>query len=294
MENKLRCGQFDSVAERNYLNNRYFDIFMSKYTIGNATEEENNFILRKFWSDGAVASFKLKTNEEVAVVGFSKFELNGLYNYLDAPTKARPMSAHDGGLFPKEFLNVGSDIILGYARYSKKPIRAAVGHIVDKIIALEKSFKRNLKALSIPFAAGATSENKFKLDAFFKKLDSDDDRLVFEFSDGIEKPFILLNGVQYNIDKFYAQIQAYNSEILTYLGINNLGSSEKKEHLITGEIDVNNQIIANEGDNVKNNISNFLQRTNAAFGTAFYLIENGKTEQEEGGDENDEADADIS
>lgn len=266
----------DSDDEYYDLVNHYYDLFMSIYSIEGLTSQENDFILRKFWADGRVSSFRL--NSPIPLIGFAKFEANGQYNYLDYPIKARPTSTRDTrGLFPKKYLEVGKDIIIGYARYNKKPVSEHVTHIIKKMIALEKAFKRNSKALSIPIAAGATQQNKTKLDEFFNKLDGDTDKLVFDFNDGMEKPYLLWSGIPYYLDKFYAQIKAYDCEILTYFGINNLGSSEKKEHLITGEIDVNNDIITTEDDNFARNIKRFLDETNVAFGTNYRLKKNRNT-----------------
>lgn len=220
---------FDSGAERTNLKNYYYDIFMSRYEIENADYQESNFILRKFWADGCLSAFKLKNTDAIGgKVAFAKFNTSGEYNHMNFPIKATPISDNANGNFPTEPLIVDEKIVIGYARHNQKPIKTYIDNIIDKMVDIEKAISRNIYAVSIPVCAGSNSTNMEKMNTFFNRLNGDTKKLVFEFTDDMEKPYLLWDNVPYNIDRLYNQLKAYDSDILTYLGINNLGGSEKK------------------------------------------------------------------
>ena len=56
------------------------------------------------------------------------------------------------------------------------------------------------------------------------------------------------------------KLESLENEVLTYLGVNNLGTSEKKEHLITAEVNSNNELISQSGENFLSMMEDFCER----------------------------------
>ena len=54
--------------------------------------------------------------------------------------------------------------------------------------------------------------------------------------------------------------QCYENELKEYLGINNLGINEKKEHLVTSEVEVNNESIESHGECFLDCLKEFCER----------------------------------
>ena len=91
-----------------------------------------------------------------------------------------------------------------------------------------------------------------------EKLNADDDFLFLQDDDN--KIQVLLTGAPYITDKLYNYKQSLENEVLTYLGVNNLGTSEKKEHLITAEVNSNNELISQSGENFLSMMEDFCER----------------------------------
>ena len=87
-------------------------------------------------------------------------------------------------------------------------------------------------------------------------------------------PHALISGAPYILDKLYNYKQAYMNEALTFLGVNNLGNIEKKERLVTSEVDHNNELIQSNSDNFKRPIEELLKRANDVLGFSLSLIDN--------------------
>ena len=63
--------------------------------------------------------------------------------------------------------------------------------------------------------------------------------------------------------------------------MNNLGNVEKKERLITSEVDHNNELIESNSDNFKRPIEEFLDRANDVLGFNFTLKDNSPKPKEQ-------------
>ena len=76
----------------------------------------------------------------------------------------------------------------------------------------------------------------------------------------------IVSGANYNCDKLYNLKQCYENEIKEYLGINNLGINEKKEHLIGDEINVNQEIVESHGECFLDCLKEFCERIKDVLG----------------------------
>lgn len=275
MNKQVKKNKIFNYAKRSaiydFYMNYFYDMFLTLYEVKGFNYQQNNFLLRKMWGVGKIASFDTVNVDGVdAEVGLSVFTDNEK-NYLDFPSTVYLENNRGVPFIPTESLQVDKDVVIGYARHNQKSVRDTVEFIVSKICDVEMCLRKNLEANSTPWLIACDVASEKTADAFIEKLESDDDVLVFKFKEG-EKPYGLVSGAPYIIDKLYNQKNAYINEILTFFGVNNLGTSEKKEHLITSEIDVNNEFISLSGDNFGENLQGFIERTNKVFNTKYKVI----------------------
>lgn len=154
---------------------------------------------------------------------------------------------------------------------NKKAISTIVDYYVAKITDVEMVIRKNLKAQKMPWLIATSTGNENKVNQFYNSLNNDEDVLFFEFDDGEKEPKALVSGAPYILDKLYDYKQALENELLTFLGFNNLGASEKKEHLLVSEIDSNNEVIAQAEENFVSMLEGFIKRVNETLGKTLKL-----------------------
>ncbi len=247
-----------SLAYDYYLE-KYFNLFMGAYKFTGITPEQQHYILKKLFFDGKIASFIVEgtklnidevpttTNEYpngmIAFVPFAPC----LFNIEDFPIKVNLIAVRGATFIPKGIKVVNKDVVICYIQKNKRSIVQMVDFFIQKIVDVEMTIKNNLKALKTPFFIATTPENESKMKTLWEKIDNDDGVLYLSASE-IESIKVLATGTQYTVDKLFNYKQALENELLTYLGIDNLGIMEKKEHMITDEVNSNNDLINDHSD----------------------------------------------
>ena len=225
--------------------------------------------MREFWSNGRVGAIKLKET-----VG-SKSHPQGLlvfvpfapaeYNIYRFPTKANAINLKGVKFIPSKLLKVDEEIVLGWANVTHEPVAKMVSSIVQRIVDVEMVIRMNLKAQKMPWLVALTPETESKMRALYDALESDDPALFIDLDDA-DKAKALLSGAPYIIDKLYDYIKAKENDLREYLGLYNLGFSEKKEHLITSEIESNDAVTDASGSCFISAIDDFCQRVTSILG----------------------------
>ena len=123
----------------------------------------------------------------------------------------------------------------------------------------------NLIAQKCPWILGTTPESQNKMEEFWETLISDNPKL-FTSIEEVEKAKALISGAPYTIDKLYNYKIAIENELREYLGLDNLGVSEKKEHLITEEIKSNDDITNRYSECILNPLEEFCERVKLYLG----------------------------
>ena len=73
------------------------------------------------------------------------------------------------------------------------------------------------------------------------------------------------NADDYLIDVEYFDLQKIEDDIDTMLASQNVGIAEKKEHLVVGEVEANNQAIEDSGDDFISNLKEGFDRVKECF-----------------------------
>lgn len=270
-------GSFErSLAYQFYLQ-KYYNLFMGAYIFKGIPYEQGQYILKKLWAEGKIAGFvvegtKLSEDEVpsnvnqypngmLAFAPFAPF----LFNIYDYPIQVNLINVRGAKFIPTTPKTVGKDVVIGYIQKSKKPVLSVVEFYIQKIVDVEMTIRVQLKSHKVPWLIATTPENESKMKALWDKINADDEVLYLSPSE-IESLKILMGGNSYIIDKLYSYKQALENELLTYLGIDNMGIMEKKEHLITDEVNSNNDLINDHSDNFLTCLRDFFDRIKKVFG----------------------------
>ena len=110
----------------------------------------------------------------------------------------------------------------------------------------------------------------------------------------VDRAKSLTSGAPYILDKLEQDRQKIENDILTMLGVNNVGIGEKKEHLIVDEVNANNEDVEQQSYSFKSEIEDFFDRVDKVLGFKVHVIDMNEMfkEAEDETDENMEDDED--
>lgn len=255
-------------VEQAYLD-KYYNLFMNSLKWEGIDDEQIDFIMRKFWSVGTVASFIIKGTKGTedypnGMIAFTPYAPTR-YNIYDYPIEATLVNTRGVDFIPLTPQKINETVVIGFAQRNKKGIRNLVNYYIRKIVNIEMTIQINLIAQKCPWLIGSTPESANKMEEFWRNLLSDNPKL-FATLDEVEKAKALVSGAPYTIDKLYNYKIATENELREYLGLGNLGVSEKKEHLITAEVESNDDITYRSSECILNPLEEFCDRINKYLG----------------------------
>lgn len=275
-KNKVSSNEARMIA-RQTIENLLFNAWLSKFKFEKVTDEQNEYLLRKFYCLGTIGSFivegtKLEKGEipesvnsyPNGMIAFVPYAPT-LYNIYDYPIKVQPIQVRGATFIPNREMIVNKDFVIGFAQRNKKPVKAILDFYIDKILDIEMTIRVQLKSHKTPWLITTSPEDENKLKALFDKIENDEEVLFLSAQD-VEALKVLVSGNNYIIDKLLQAEQHYWNSAWTYLGVNNLGITEKAEHLITSEVDANNEIVDSNGDNFLECLKEFCDRINKYLG----------------------------
>lgn len=257
-----------SSVEQAYLD-KYYNLFMNSLKWNGIDDEQVDFIMRKLWATGQVGAFIIKGSKGSqdfpnGMIAFTSFAPTR-YNIYDYPIEVTLVNNRGVDFIPTKPQKVNSEAVIGYAQRNKKGIALLVKYYIQKIVNIEMTIQINLIAQKCPWILGTTPESQNKMEEFWETLISDNPKL-FTSIEEVEKAKALISGAPYTIDKLYNYKIAIENELREYLGLDNLGVSEKKEHLITEEIKSNDDITNRYSECILNPLEEFCERVKLYLG----------------------------
>ena len=287
MAKKIIYNEDNSILERGIIRqslvDKYFNLFMNNLKILDTNYQEENFIKRRFWWLGSVAVFKNKIVDKKIFVDYSVSE----YNIYDFPVKAQPINRKGVSFIPNELMEIDKEICLIFAQHNKKPICSIVYKYINEITDVEMVIRQQLKSHKIPFVMTGDELTKDKLKDFFNKINADEGELYMT-ADELDSINALNLNTNFIIDKLDAYKKQLENELKEYLGINNLGTTEKKEHLINSEVESNDEVVNISRASIIDTLNIYFDNCNKVLRTnlkAVYNAPDEESEEEEG--END-------
>lgn len=262
---------------------KYFNLYMNNLKIEDTNYQQENFIKRRFWSDGTIACFKI---DEIGEKVFVDYAISR-YNIYDYGVYAQPINRKGVSYIPNRQMEIDKEICLIYAQHNKKAIKNIVYSYVNKIADVEMVIKQQLKSHKVPFVFTGDEAQKDKFKDFFNKIDSDLNDLYMTDSEFENINSLNLNN-SFIIDKLYAYKQQLENELKEYLGINNMGTTEKKEHLINSEVDSNNEVVEVSRASIIDVLNIYFDNCNKTLGTKLKAVYNAPNDMEKEAVEDEE------
>lgn len=249
------------------LKNKYYNVWMSKFKWNGLDEEikeqQENYIMRQFWSEGTVALRNIKGVNLLAMCPWN----TETYNYLDFPEKINLVNKRGVSktIIPSTTQVVNKDVAILYCLPNHKPICSVVNYYIDRMIQVEIVINNNLKLQNIPFIVGVTEEDKDQFNDIIERI-LNNELVVFTSVNDIKKLQTLATNAPYIVDKLKTYLVSLENELLTVLGIDNSGAEAKKAQLTVDEVNASNDIINDYGLAIEDEIKAWLNRANAVLG----------------------------
>ena len=267
---KYEEEQIQAYTAKRFYENKYFGLFLNRRHFPQLTKNQERFLLKSFWQNGCVCAFivegtkqepslkQMLSNSSKDTLILENENANGLlllvpfatakYDITDAPSVVSYINKRGATFIPKGLKIVNKDCVIGWAHSSHAPVRALVMYYIDKIVDVEKTIEMNLFVHKLPRLVVVSPEDKSRVEDLMEKIEAGEKKLFLDANDVQAIKNVLESGsnTSYIIDKLYQYKQNLENELSTFLGINN-NPIEKAERLVTGEVNSNNQLIAECG-----------------------------------------------
>ena len=247
----------------NNYTDKYYNIWMSKFKWTGLDEEtkeqQENYIMRKLWSDGSLAIRNIANTNLIALMPFATIS----YNYLDFPETVNLINKRGVSevIIPSGEQVVNKDVAIVYCLPSHKPIKQLVKYYTDRIAQVEIIINNNLKLQNIPFVIGCNEEDKDSMEDIVERI-LNNELVVYSAVGDINKLQTLATTAPYLIDKLKAYQVSLENELLTILGIDNSGVQAKKAQMLVDEVNANNDAINDFGNSIIDELKSWLERAN--------------------------------
>lgn len=242
---------------------KYYNIWMSKFKWTGLDEEtkeqQENYIMRKLWSEGSLAIRNIANTNLIALMPFATIS----YNYLDFPETVNLINKRgvSEAIIPSGEQVVNKDVAIVYCLPSHKPIKQLVKYYTDRIAQVEIIISNNLKLQNIPFVIGCNEESKDSMEDIVERI-LNNELVVYSAVGDINKLQTLATTAPYLIDKLKAYQVSLENELLTILGIDNSGVQAKKAQMLVDEVNANNDAINDFGNSIIDELKSWLERAN--------------------------------
>ena len=242
---------------------KYYNIWMSKFKWTGldeeAKEQQENYIMRKLWSDGSLAIRNIANTNLIALMPFATIS----YNYLDFPETVNLINKRGVSevIIPSGEQVVNKDVAIVYCLPSHKPIKQLVKYYTDRIAQVEIIINNNLKLQNIPFVIGCNEESKDSMEDIVERI-LNNELVVYSAVGDINKLQTLATTAPYLIDKLKSYQVSLENELLTILGIDNSGTQAKKAQMLVDEVNANNDAINDFGNCILDELKSWLERAN--------------------------------
>ena len=247
---------------------KYYNIWMSKFEWGgldeDVKEQQENFIMRKFWSDGTVAVRKIDNLDMLVFAPYAAFKFN-LYDFPEEVTLVNLRNA-PRALIPVEPQVVNKDVVIGWAQPNRKPIAAIVMPYIDRMVQVDMVINTNLNLQKMPFLVGVNEVDKEKMEDIVRRI-LNNEIVVFADLEDLSRVQTLATQTPYVIDKLNEYKRGLEQELLTFLGVDNNGTGQLEQtHVSVDAVNANNDMINDFGESIEGEINKWLEQIKRVLG----------------------------
>lgn len=226
--------------------------------------QEENFIMRKYWSDGTWCCRPINNTD---LLVFAPWTLQTL-NYYDLPETAMMVNVHSvsSNIIPSTPQIVNKDIVISYCQPNHKPILSTVSYYVDRMVQVEMVINTNLQLQKMPWLVGVDEADKEKMEDIVERM-LNNEVVIFADLQSLSKVQTFATNTPYIIDKLKDYERGLEQELLTFLGVDNNGSSTLEQtHVSVDAVNANNDMINDYGNAIESEINKSLKDINRLFG----------------------------
>lgn len=272
--------------------NKYFNIWMSKFKWEGLDEEikvqQENFIMRKFWSDGTLAARVVENTGLLAFCPYGGMEID-MYDFPSKVTLVNLRGVSEK-IIPATPQVVGKDVVIGWCQPNHKPIQMIVRYYIDRMVAVDMVINTNLNLMKMPFLVGVNEVDKKKMDDIVRRI-LNNEVVIFADLEELQKVQALATQTPYIIDKLNEYKRCLEQELLTYLGVDNNGSEDLEQtHVSVDAVNANNDIINDYNNAIEEEIKKWLGEIKRVLGRELSIEAMSKpvnSTREPGGNENE-------
>lgn len=257
----------EQKCRQNYIN-KFYNIWMSKFKWNGLDEEikdqQENFIMRKFWSDGTIAGRKVPSLDVMAYMPYAGME----FDMYDFPSKVTLVNLRGVSqvLVPQTPQVVGKDVVIGWCQPNHKSIETIVRYYVDRMVQIDMVINTNLNLMKMPFLIGVNEVDKDKMKNIVDRILANE-VVVFASLEELNKVQALATQTPYIIDKLVAHKRGLEQELMTYMGVDNNGSENLEQtHVSVDAVNANNDVINDYGYAIEAEIKKWIEQMNRVFG----------------------------
>lgn len=293
-----------------YYREKFFNKWMSKYDFRGLNYQQKQYFMKKMWADGSVAVSSIKSADKAlagliasGVVDMKEDSIiltpwtpSSRFNIYDYPTHIRLVNTRGVKFITPDELELDKEAVVIHALKNHKSVYSSIEAKVNEIIDIEMKKRVARKAQSQPWMFAFSPED-FKQAKNMQERMENDEPYMFVLLEEVDKAKSLNSGAPYIVDKFEQDRQKCENDILTMLGVNNVGVGEKKEHLVVDEINANNEDIETNDEAFKNEIEDGWDRVYKVLGYKVEVldafpnqIEYNEDEEEDSQDEEHQSD----
>lgn len=235
------------------------------------SEQEENYIMRKFYCDGSVALWTERRTGLILSATWQEEEVN-MFDFPETVTlnNERGVSTR---LIPETPQVVNKDLVLVWAQPNRKPIQSIVNYYVDRLTNVDMVINTNLALHKLPWLIGVTEDDIDKMKDIVRRILNNEVVVYADLTD-LTKIQSFATNTPYIIDKLEEHKRTLEHELMSYLGIDNNDSGTLEQtHITTDAINANNDIINSYASAIKDEIQKGLDRFNKLCGKNVRITE---------------------
>lgn len=286
---KLLAHRKPSDVKKKFLffyTEKFFNKWMSKYKFEGLNYQQQHFIMKKLWATGTIACSSIKSGDK-ALAGlidsgnldmgtdeliFTPWTHAGRYNIYDFSTDVILINTRGVKFITENALEVDKDVVIIYAQKNHKSVFSSIEAKLNELVDIEMKKRSCRKAQSQSWLFTFSEEDREQAKVLQESMEMDEPYLFAPF-DAPDKVKGISSGAPYIVDKLEQDRQKVENDILTMLGVNNVGIGEKKEHLIVDEVNANNQDIEEQDNAYQSQLEDDFDRVNRVFKKSIKVID---------------------
>lgn len=282
---------------------KFFNKWMNKYDFPQLNYQQKHYIMKKLWGTGTISCSEIKSADPLLAgliesgevdmgadkLIFTPWVMANRYNIYDFPTHARRINTRGVKFITDEALELDKGIVIGWAQKNHKSVYSSIEAKLKELIDVEMKKRLARKSQAQAFLFTFSNEDMEQAKRLQQQLE-DDEPYIFVPTNEPDKAKGFSSGAPYIVDKLEQDRQKIENDILTILGVNNVGVGEKKEHLIVDEVNANNEDVQQQSSSYTEELENFFDRVEKAFGVRIDVVDINKEFKEAQDEINEEED----